>query len=253
MNKKAIIVSICLMASMIGCSQLRQSQPKGAIGQNPLSVEYLDFNMNVREFYPFRANRVTRAQGALWITIPVAENVLLAKPRQEQTLLLSKQIIDEEQIQMRLFNAPPRISFSQSNTSSILQLATFDDFIFDKIYMETTLDYEIMLVTVVDTFGTEEIADNLQRFLNEKYGNVRKREVSSFGRYSYILYWELSDRIIKFRAANRTAGTLTVRMGEYGVESIGNEVENERLEIRLDIVNKEFAHKFEDRRFVWWQ
>ena len=257
MNKKAIIVSICLMASMISCAQSQQSQQPRVFGESPLLVEYLDFNMNIREFFPFDATErenVTRTGGSssLWtnyyITVPVSESVLLGIPNSwEQTVLLRKQIIEEHQVRAGF----PYISYRQRNSSSLFQLATFADFVFDKIYARTTLDNEIKYVAVVDTFGTEEIANNLLRFLNEKYGNVNKR-VASFLGERYILYWELDDRIIHLGTTDRTPAGLTVRMGEYGIESIESEIER-RFKIRLDIVNREFAHKFEDSFFVWWQ
>ena len=229
MSKKAIIVSICLMASMIGCAQAQQSQQPRVFGESPLLVEYLDFNMNVREFFPFGNETV--------LEVPLAQPVLLANIADipewlSTTVLLGKGVVQNQQ---HVHNMPTSyISFGQANYSNILQVATFDDFIFRRIHMMTTLDYEIMLVSVIDTHGTEEIADNLLRFLNKRYGNVNKREVRSGRREGYILYWELSDRIIKFRS----------RADVFG---------RERIEIQLDIVNKEFAHKFEDSFFVWWQ
>ena len=233
MSKKAIIVSICLMASMIGCAQAQQSKQPRVFGESPLLVEYLDFNMNIREFFPFGNETV--------IEVPLAQSVLLANIADipewfSTTVFLDKDIVQNQQ---HVYNMPTSyISFGQMNYSNIFQLATFDDFIFHRIHMTTTLDYEIMVVSVVNTRGTEEIADDLLRFLNKRYGNVSKREARRLGgmrgRERYILYWELSDRIIKLRS----------RADLFG---------REWIDIQLDIVNKEFAHKFEDSFFVWWQ
>ena len=223
MSKKAIIVSICLMASMISCAQSQQSR----FGGSPLLVEYLDFSMNVREFYPFFR------RGQYIAEVPLTQSVLLADiadiPRWLSTNISLGKNIFQDEVRGRLLT--PHIYFYHSCSSNIFQLATFDDFVFSKLHMITTLDYEIMSVAVTNAHGTEEVADNLLHFLNKKYGNGSKRVVESFGREGYILYWELSDRIKKFRSALR----------------FGN------IHIRLDIVNKEFAHKFEDRYFVWRQ
>ena len=241
MSKKAIIVSICLMASIISCTQSQQSQQPRVFGESPLLVEYLDFNLNVREFFPFE-------KGQVYIEMSLADPVLLACLNENnRTEIIFRRIIENQQ---HIYNLPSSyIWYTQLGCNNVYQLATLGDFTFCKIYIRTTLDHKIMQVAVVNNFGTEEIADNLLYFLNKKYGNASKRSIRRVGQERYFLYWELNDRIIKLRTREVSSPyTVIYTIGE-SIDSIESGIIT-AVRIRLDIVNKEFLHKFRYSHFT---
>ena len=219
MNKTFIILSICIMASLTGCSQ-QGKQPK-VFGESPLNLENFDFNLNIKTFIP---EKYLQEYG--WYHIPANGG----------KVMVVRDTIYWEHINDRLFveKTPENakwLLFSDRGNTTDDYLAKYGEFPFLHIQFAVSLDNEIMAVHTQTPEWDKDTNDNFVQLLTSKYAHYQsetgERLFSKYEKYT----WKLNDRIIYYWAYHNEdetqyQGSFYIYKKEFA-DKISNVFENE--------------------------
>jgi hypothetical protein len=181
-------------------------QPK-TLGEAPLNLKKINFDLNVIDFYP---KKYILKNSSDYFEIPIKNNLNIS-----QTQLIKKDTVfafDEYTSDKK--QKPKWIEYRKESYSSIDSVAVFDKFVFNAINTVTTPDNKLIaingLIDEIDKLNS----DNFIKILNSEYGKNTYSKDKSSGKTS-IYTWKNSDRIIKYCIVlNNENNTLKLELNE---------------------------------------
>lgn len=164
----------------INCNgQNKKSRP---IGDEPVDFENFSFNTTEKDLFPDK--NLSKSY----------KNFYEIKGFQDT------QIVERDSTFSEPYSKTPKHigwEYLQKSTSSIDTIAIFDEQIFQKICLATTLDGKVKAIGGVSDELTKEQSDDFLKKLTKKYGTPKKLTTSwseNFTTYE----WTKSDRIIRY-------------------------------------------------------
>lgn len=207
---------------LINCNG--QTKP---IGKEPVDLENFDFNTKISDLFP---NEYKSKEYKNYYEIPGS---------------IHSQIVEKDTTFTNEYSEnkkPIGIEYRQQSSTSIDKLAIFENQIFNKVNIATTLDNKIKVINGVADEVTRKQSEDFIKNISKKYG--KPKIFKSQGNENFTCHeWKTNNRIIRFVTTfDDESGTLKLNVDEK-MQAISAGKKEPHFTNYLFVINQSFKNE----------